>query len=221
MSKLIAFLAVVSLFTVFGCGSSSTGPSANDDYLPMAVGNQWNYSLSGYVSTVGSTDTTFLSGSNFTHVIGTTTHQQGFQLYTIKDSLITIMTTPDTVFTHTTVTMNYAHKTDSEWRMYDDTTSTDYELFMKLPVTVDDTWIPETAEPTVSRTVLSLSASVTVPAGSYANCANLRDTDSLEPTFYFDLFLSRGTGAVKYLIHETDLNGTVYMAYSLTSSTII
>ncbi|MCK4806825.1 MAG: hypothetical protein KAT09_04220 [Candidatus Aegiribacteria sp.] len=220
MRKLIAFLAVISLFTVFGCGSSSTGPSGNDDYLPMAVGNQWNYSLSGYVSTIGSADTTVLSGSNVTQVIGTTTHQQGFELYTIKDSLITIMTTPDTVFTHTTVTMNYAHNTDSEWRMYDDTTSTDYELFMKLPVTLDDTWIPDTSEPTISRTVISLSASVSVPAGSYTNCANLRDTDSTEPDLYFDLFLSRGTGAVKYLAHATDLNGTVHMAYDLTNSTI-
>ncbi len=220
MLKLVTFLAVISLLAVVGCGSDSTGPSENDDYLPIAIGNQWDYSLSGYVSTIGSVDTTFLSGSNITQVIGTTTHQQGFQLYTIKDSLITTMTTPDTVFTHTTITMNYANRTDSEWRMYDDTTSTDYELFMKHPLTLGDTWIPDTTEPTTSRAVLSLSASVTVPAGSFTSCANLRDTDSLEPSFYFDLFLSKGTGAVRYLIHETDLNGTVYMAYDLTSSTI-
>lgn len=220
MRKLVAILAVAFLLAIFGCGNDTTGPSENDDYLPMAVGNLWNYSLSGYVSTTSSTDTIILSGSNTTEIVGTTTHQQGFQLYIAKDSLITIMTTPDTVFTHTTVTTNFVHKADSEWRMYDDTTTTDYELFMKLPVTLGDSWIPETDEPTISRTVLSLSASVTVPAGSFASCANLRDTDSLEPTYYFDLFLSRGTGAVKYLVHETDLDGTVYMVYDLTGSTI-
>ncbi|MCK4506695.1 MAG: hypothetical protein KAW14_13855 [Candidatus Aegiribacteria sp.] len=91
---------------------------------------------------------------------------------------------------------------------------------MKLPVTLGDTWVPNSDEPTITRTVLSLSASVTVPAGSYTSCANLRDTDSEEPDFYFDLFFSRGTGVVKHLYYVTDSDGTIHMAYNLTSSII-
>lgn len=219
MRKFVIVLAVTLLFVIFGCGSDSTGPSANDDYLPLAVGNQWSYSLNGYVTNTDA-DTIVITGSNINKITGTTTHQQGFQLYTVRDSLITIMTTPDTTFTTTTVTMNYIQETDTEIRMYDDTTTTDYELFIKLPVTLGDSWIPEIDEPTVTRTVLSLSASAIVPAGTYSSCANFRDTDSEEPGFYFDLFLSRGTGVVKYVINDTDSNGTVYMAYDLLSSTI-
>lgn len=219
MRILVAVLAVALLLTAFACGSSSTGPSGNDDYLSLTVGNQWSYSLNGYV-TFNDADTTFITGSNFNIITGTTTHQQGFELYAMRDSLITIMTTPDTTFTTTNVTMNYIQKTDTEFIIYDDTTTTDYELFIKLPVTLDDTWTPEIDEPTVTRTVLSLSASAVVPAGTYSSCANLRDTDSEEPNFYFDLFLARGTGVAKYIISETDSDGTIYMAYDLLSSTI-
>ncbi len=219
MRILIAILTLISLLSIFGCGNDSTGPSENEDYLPMSVGNQWNYSLSGYTVSTGA-DTTYLTGSNVTQIIGTTTHQQGFELYTIQDSTTTIWTNPDTSFTYTETMTVYAHKTDTELRMYDDTTTTDYELFMILPLTLGDTWTPDTTEPTISRTVLSLSASVTVPAGTFASCANLRDTDSAEPGFYFDLFLSKGTGVVEYLINMVDSYGTIYMAYSLTSSTI-
>ncbi len=212
MRKLIAmFTVVASLLIVFGCGDDSTGPSGNTDYLPMAVGNQWNYSLSGYISEAGA-DTVFISGSNISKVLEVTTHEQGFQLYVIQDST----TTADTTFTKIT----YLNKTDTEWRMYDDTTSTEYELFMKLPVTLGDGWIPNADEPTIMRTVLSVSETVTVPAGTYTDCANLRDSDSQEPDFSFDLFLSRGTGAVKYTINDTDSTGTVYMSYDLTSSII-
>ncbi len=219
MRKFLVFSAVISLLTVFGCGNDSTGPSANDDYMPMAVGNQWNYSLSGYYITAAA-DTITISGSNITEVLGVTTHQQGFQLYTLQDSTTTIMTTPDTSSTSTDASIVYAYDADTEWRIYDDTTSTDYELLMKLPVILGDSWIPDTPEPTITRTVLSLSASVTVPAGTYTSCANLRDTDSTEPDFYFDLVFSRGTGVVKYLINVTDSTGTIHLVYNLSSSII-
>ncbi len=220
MRKLIAmFTVVASLLIVFGCGNDSTDPSENSDYLPVAVGNQWNYSLSGYISEAGS-DTTIISGSNISKILEETTHQQGFQLYAIQDSMTTIMTTPDTTMTFTNTSMTYAHKADTEWRFYDDTTSTDYEIFMKLPVTLGDGWVPNTDEPTIMRTVLSVSETVTVPAGTYTDCANLRDSDSQEPDFYFDSYFSRGTGVVRFIISDTDSTGTVYMSYDLTSSTI-
>ncbi|MCD4848368.1 MAG: hypothetical protein K8R76_09265 [Candidatus Aegiribacteria sp.] len=215
MRKFIAMFTVVSLLIVFGCGDDSTGPSGNTDYLPMAVGNQWNYSMSGYISLAGA-DTTIISGSCISKVLEVTTHQGGFQLYAIQDSTTTIL--PDTTLTHTDTF--YAHKADTEWRFYDDTISTDYEIFMKLPVSLGDGWIPDTDEPTIMRTVLSVSDTVTVPAGTYTDCANLRDSDSQEPDFYFDLLFSRGTGVVRYIVNNADSNGTVYMSYDLTSSII-
>ena len=219
MRKLLAISTVISLLVVFGCGNDSTGPSGNTDYLPMAVGNQWNMSLSGYIAEAGA-DTIIVSGSNITKVLETTTHQQGFQLYVLQDSSTTIMTTPDTTSTNTNTLLKYAHKADTEWRMYDDTISTDYEIFLKLPVTLGDGWIPNTDDPTIMRTVLSISDTVIVPAGTYTDCAKLRDSDSQEPDFYFERYFSRGTGVVKYLINETDSSGTSYMSYDLTSSII-
>ena len=219
MRKLLAISTVISLLVVFGCGNDSTGPSENSDYLPMAVGNQWNWSLSGYIAEAGA-DTIIVSGSNIKKVLETTTHQQGFQLYVLQDSTTTIMTTPDTTFTNTNTLLTYAHKADTEWRMYDDTTSTDYEIFLKLPVTLGDGWIPNADDPTIMRTVLSISDTIIVPAGTYTDCAKLRDSDSQEPDSYFEIYFSRGTGVVKYLINETDSSGTIYMSYDLTSSII-
>ncbi|NOQ22180.1 MAG: hypothetical protein GQ565_05980 [Candidatus Aegiribacteria sp.] len=219
MRKLVAMFTVISLLIVFGCGNDSTGPSENGDYMPLAAGNQLNFTLSGYFVPT-SADTTVISGSQSVKVLEVTTHQQGFQLYAIQDITTMIMTTPDTSITTVETDTIYAHKTDTELRMYDDTTSTDYELLLKLPVTLAESWIPESDEPTTTRTVLSLSASVTVPAGTFATCANLRDTDSTEPDFYFHMFFSKGTGLVKYVNYETDSDGAIYLVSELTSSII-
>ena len=130
------------------------------------------------------------------------------------------MTTPDTSFTMIETMLGYVHESDTELRLYDDTTSTDYQLFLKLPVTLGDTWVPHVTEPTITRTVLSLSASITVPAGSFTSCANLRDLDSSEPGFYIDVFLSGGSGIIKSIASMTHLNNTMYIVSELNSSII-
>jgi hypothetical protein len=219
MSAIKTGFAVLLLMLLFSCGEDSTGPSAPGDYLPLSVGNQWNYSISGYMKTTDR-DSFPITGTKLTSIAGLTTHQSGFDLYVLKDSSYTIVTTPDTTFTNTEVITEYICKTDTEYRIYKDTVTTDYELLLKLPVVLNDSWVPKPDEPTVTRRVQSTTSSITVPAGSYSDCVDLRDTDTAEPGTAFDIYISRGDGAVEFIVMMDDSTQTMYMDFKLTSSIV-
>jgi len=51
---------------------------------------------------------------------------------------------------------------------------------------------------------VSLTASVTVAAGSFSNCAIIRETDSTEPDEKWDQYLHRGTGIISDRITQGD-----------------
>jgi hypothetical protein len=209
MSAIKTVIAVLLLTMLFSCGKDSTGPSDPGDYLPLSVGNQWIYSMSGYLK-MATRDSLLITGAKLTVITGLTTHQSGYDLYVLKDSTTMSVTMPDTTIT----------KTDTEYRIYDDTVTTEYEILLKLPVVLNDSWVPESDEPTVTRTVRSVTSNITVPAGSYSDCVYLRDTDTAKPGSYFDFYISRGNGAVEFTIQMVDSTNTMFMDFDLTSSVI-
>jgi len=219
MSIIKTVIAVFSLLLLFSCGEDSTGPSDPGDYLPLSVGNQWNYSISGYMKTTDR-DSFPITGTKLTAITGSTSHQSGFDLYMLKDSSCTVVTTPDTTYTNTEVITEYICRTDTEYRIYEDTVTTDYELLMKLPVVLNDSWVPKPDEPTITRTVHSTTTDITVPAGSYSDCVDLRDTDTAEPGTAFDIYISRGNGAVEFVVAMDDSTQTMHLDFKLTSSTV-
>jgi hypothetical protein len=220
MSVMKTVIAISLLLLLFSCDKDSTGPSDPGDYLPLSVGNLWSYSMSGYMKTATIRDSLLVTGTKLTVVTGLTSHQSGFDLYVLKDSTTMSVTMPDTTITNTEVSIDYICKTDTEYRIYDDTVTTEYEILLKLPVVLNDSWVPESDEPTVTRTVRSVTSSITVPAGSYSDCVYLRDTDTAKPGSYFDLYISRGDGAVEFTIQMVDSTYTTYMDFDLTSSVV-
>jgi len=219
MNAIKTVVTVLLLTMLFSCGKDSTGPSDPGDYLPLSVGNQWIYSMSGYLK-MATRDSLLITGAKLTVITGLTTHQSGFDLYVLKDSTTMSVTMPDTTITNTEVSTDYICKTDTEYRIYDDTVTTEYEILLKLPVVLNDSWVPESDEPTVTRTVRSVTSNITVPAGSYSDCVYLRDTDTAKPGSYFDIYISRGNGAVEFTIQMVDSTNTMFMDFDLTSSVV-
>jgi len=219
MKYLIPFLFLMALLMTIGCGSSSTGPTPPADYVPLTLGNTWNYSVDGYVY-VTDQDTITITGTSTQTILAVVMHQQGFELYEFQNVGTITMTTPDTTITSTDTTSSFIYETDTELRAYDDTVSTYYELVFPLPVVLGDTWLPDSEDPNVTREVMSVTETVSVPAGTYTNCALLSDTDSEAPDAVFYMYFAPGLGNVRQVIADADSSSTSYVEVVLTSSII-
>jgi hypothetical protein len=219
MRYFIPLLFLASVLMTIGCGSSSTGPTPPGDYVPLTLGNTWNYSVEGYAYSP-SQDTITITGTSTQTITAIVMHQQGFELYEFLNVGVITITTPDTTITSTDTTSMFIYETDTELRVYDDTISTYYELAFPLPVVLGDTWLPDSEDPTVTREVMSVTETVSVPAGNYTNCALMSDTDSEDPGAVFDMYFCPGLGNIKQVVADADSASTSYMEVVLTSSII-
>ncbi len=216
-------LAAAAALAMTGCGSDSTGPSSgggSGDWLPLAVGNQWVYSLNGTWRSATDQDTVWTTGTFTVELTGETTHEQGFSLFVVRDVSTTTMNNGDTSFTYTDTTFSYTRNDGSEVQTYDDLVSTDYTTILRLPLTVGESWNPDPDEPTTVREVMSLSESVSVPSGSFSGCARIRDTDTQFPDNYIDFYFARGVGSVYEQAVIQDEFGTGEYIVQLTSYSV-
>jgi len=170
-------LCIAALFFVLsGCGSDSPsgpGQGAGDAaYYPLSVGNQWIYDRDGGI-TVGGITTTTISGMEVTEITGMVPHGLGFDVY-VQDYSITdtIETIGQTMIVDTTYT-TYVRITDQGFYSYGNLFESDSSGFVPFPLQVGATW-QFSENPPMTAEILSLSESVTVPAGSFDNCLELR-----------------------------------------------
>ena len=196
--KKFAFTSCTLLIAfLFACGGDTTGPGSapEGDWMPMTVGNWWNYAYDGFVFIGTSADSFALSGSDERRVTDLLQHQGGFGVYEFRSLSEMILTNPDTTMTYADTQFVYIRNTGDEIRAYPDTVSTDYDLFALLPLTLGESWLIQPGD-THENEVTSLSASVTVPAGSFSGCAVITRTDTAEPTYQWDSYFHDGTGIV-------------------------
>ena len=205
--KKCAFASVALLIAfLFACGGDTTGPgpSPEGDWMPMTVGNWWNYVYDGFTFFGTSTDTFDISGSAERRVIALLGHQGGFQVYECRSLSEMILTNPDTTMVYADTQFIYIRNTGDEIRAYQDTVSTDYNLVALLPLTLGESWLTQPGD-TDENEVTSMNASVTVPAGSFSNCAVITQTDTAEPTFQLDSYWSDGMGVVRDFVKLGDM----------------
>ena len=209
MKKLAIASAAILITLVFSCGDSSTGPgpSPEEDWLPLTVGNWWNGTYDGFmiIDTIIDTraDTFDVSGSMERSVTALLEHHEGFQVYELRALTELIFTNPDTTRVYSDTQFIYIRETSDELRGYQDTVSTYYELIALLPLTMGESWLQYPDETAVYE-VTSLNSSVTVPAGSFSACAVITLTDPDQPDSQQDSYLHDGTGFV--WDHVTDGN---------------
>ncbi len=197
MKITLMLFSAAMLLTVFSCGNSSTGPNPppEGDWMPLTVGNWWNYDMDGFMIPGSSPDTLIVGGTFNRTITALLNHSGGFEVYEFRTVMNMTFTSPDTVYTDVDTTYLYIRNTVDEIQGYDDTVSTDYLLLAPLPLTLNETWNP-LQDSTEVREVVSLDASLTVTAGSFSNCAIIRETDPTEPDEQWDEYLHRGTGII-------------------------
>lgn len=202
MKSKAVFLAALVLAVVLGaCGSSSTDPSEPGDWMPLAVGNWWNLSLDGYWMDMYG-DTVLWGGSFDRAITAQLDHQGGFQVYEFRTIMHLVNTSPDTTWSSLDTFYVYLRNTGEELRRYDDTVSADYELIALFPLTLGETWY-ESPGSTIMYEVTSLDAAASVPAGTFGNCAVIRETRTDMPGSYsWDSYLHRGTGVVLEILDD-------------------
>lgn len=208
-------LALAGWLIIAGCGTDSSGPSADPDYFPISLGNQWDYDVDGYF-TDAKGDTLTADGSYVRKVTKTVTHENGLVLFELVSSFSMSVELPDTVVVWSDTSYSYTFDADSELLAYDDTLSSDYEIVMKFPPVAGETWEPF-ADSTVIREVVSISASISVPSGNYTDCIHLRDTDTAYPDFLWNMYVAEGIGPASFLIEEADSNSFSHMEIKLES----
>ncbi len=204
--KKFAFASVALVIAfLFACGGDTTGPgpAPEGDWMPLTVGNWWNFDYDGFMLMGTRADSFVVSGSTERRVTALLQHQGGFGVYELRLQSETILTNPDTTMAFADTQFVYIRNTGDELRAYEDTVSTDYDLVALLPLTLGESWLTQPGD-THENEVTSLNASVTVPAGSFSNCAVITQTDTSEPTFQLDSYFHDGTGVVRDFVKQGD-----------------
>lgn len=220
--RILATLAIpFAALLLLGCGDDSTGPGepGEDDWLPLAVGNSWNYSTEGLMVSEG--DSTDIEGVFEREITCKVSHQQGFDVWELESMLeMTFHPREGSSYTVTDTSYSYVYLDDTELRLYEDTITTEYQLMLMLPLEVGDTWYPFPDDTTVVREVMSISASVTVPAGSFTGCSHVRDTDSTAPESESAIYFARGVGSLREVTDDIDEQNSLYIESVLVSYTV-
>jgi len=201
--------AMLIALLLAACGDEdSTGPSGgSDDYLPLAVGNYWDYDMNGtLVSSAG--DTTYINGQFSRDMFGTTDHQQGFQVYAVEQQ--TQIDAPDTTVIYADTV--YVYETEEVVRVYQDTVTADYTLYLQMPLDVGDSWTSDSLE---TMTVMSLTSTVETSLGTYSDCAHLQLTFADDPDRMENLYLAPGVGLVKQTFYDEEPAATESITFSI------
>ena len=197
MRRMVPGLLAAMLYAM-SCGAGDpVGPDGEGDWLPMAVGNRWVYAVENvFVSSDTDDDTSYVTGVNVVTVTGLTTHLDGFDLFVLSDSTVVTVTNPDTTFVVTTALTDYVRAADEGVWVYPDTFTSYTVHELDLPLVTGGFWQPYPGSP-ATRTVTSKSVTVTVPAGTFADCAQLTDVDPEAPTWASSRLYARGVGLVQ------------------------
>ncbi len=173
--KKLCFLLIIGILISLACEDSNPIESSNGEdakYYPLAVGNEWVYGRDGTMSLSG-TQIATITGACTTEITGTSTHSDEFEVfiqeYTVTD---TIAMYGDTIYTDSTFT-TYVRVTDDGLYGYAHLTDTDSSWVIPFPLQNGATW-DFSDDPPMTASILSMSANVTVTAGSFDNCLEMQ-----------------------------------------------
>ncbi len=181
MKKIYSVVIFLVAVTVSSCGSSDPiGPSSGGDseYYPLSVGNVWMYDRSGSIAS-GGVQVGTVSGEIKLEITGTATHSEGFDVYVQEYSISDTTVINSQTFISDSTYTEYMRITDDGMYGYSNLTDTDSSFTVPFPLQAGATWTFSEEPPTTGE-ILSMSVAVTVMAGSFDNCMEMRTvwTDS-------------------------------------------
>lgn len=197
MKKLLLFVPFV--LYIFGCGGAV-------NYYPLSVGNTWDYSIAG---TITSPDTTFeTTGSQNVEITEETTLDDGTEVF--EQMTITTMVDPDTTVD---TTYTYTEETEDYILGYDDKADTTADTWLELPIEDGNTW---DVNDDMSAVVLG-KEDVSVPAGDYGDCWEIGYITDSDTVF---VYFADGIGMVRQYFEFTDGDVTVETDIELEDSNV-
>ncbi len=172
MKVAVSVFVALLLILVAACGDDPFDPAQGDDsrFYPLAVGNIWNYSRIGTYN-VDSLSYT-VTGASTVRITGTAEHSGGFQVF-VEETMVADTIQGLMVITNTDT--SYIRVTDDGFFGYPELDSTDSSWTVPFPLVAGMIW-PFSTEPSMTGEILSMTEDVTVPAGSYEDCAEMRTT---------------------------------------------
>ncbi len=180
--KTMFILSTALILTAFACGGSNNpaGPTPGNDseFYPLAVGNIWMYDCSGTISLSGVQMGT-ISGITEVEITGTETHSEGFDVFVQVNAVCDTTEMYGQTFVTDSTFTEYIRITDAGLYGYSNLTNTDSSFTVPFPLQDGATWTFAEEPPTTGE-ILSMSANVTVGAGSFENCMEMQTvwTDS-------------------------------------------
>lgn len=186
------------LLLLAACGNSTLGPANSEDWFPLTIGNWWLYDIDG--SSIYGADTLIYAGSIERRITDLIDHQDGFLVYELRSIANITITEPDTSTTSADTSFVYLSHTSDELKLYSSTYSSQYEILMKYPVTLNETWMQPDSSSDLYE-VTDISAFTCVPAGHFSNCAVI--TESCWQASTVEHIYHRGTGKLK-TVFSTD-----------------
>lgn len=198
-------LLIPTIVLIIGCGGDAV-------YFPLAVGNQWEYSITQTI-TLTLPDTSWENtGNSVTEITAQTTLDNGNSVL----ELVTTTTWDDTLMTDTTVT-TYVEETEDYMLIYDNKADTAPDTSLMLPIEIANTWTVYSDSADTMTAYVVGKAIVTVPADSYDDCWQIEytfggglNTDWFAPDF----------GVVRHNYEMVDSNSTIEFLKELESVTI-
>jgi hypothetical protein len=168
--RIVTIVFAASLF--LACGDDPFNPGQNDDsrFYPLAVGNTWNYTRFGTYN-IDSLSYTIV-GSSTVNITGTAQHSGGFQVF-VEETMIS--DTIQGLMVVETADTSYIRVTSAGFFGYPGISSTDSSWTVPFPLITGMVWAFQT-EPAVTGEILSLTADVSVPAGNFQDCLEMRTT---------------------------------------------
>ena len=199
---MLAFLLVSILLLVAACGNSTSGPSSSEGWFPLAVGNWWLYDVDG-ISIQGQ-DTLTYSGSLINRITSLQEHADGFQVYELRSISDINSTSSGNSLTTADTSSVYLQQTAEEFRLYYSTLSSQYDILIKFPVTLGETWLSPDSFPGGFE-VTGFDEFIYVPAGGFSNCAVI--SEAMSPQFVLERSYHEGTGMIELHVSSPFYSG--------------
>jgi hypothetical protein len=210
MKKLLILTVAAIVCLIMGCKSST------EDYYPMSVGSQWDYS--GYMlygTTTPPTDT-FQTMTVTTVAQAKTTLTSGEEVIPFQSTVITRLFFP-TVRTDTSIGKSYVRESGDVILGYDSLSTSIPDTLMVMPLEANKTWHNG------SNVIVLVvgQEDVMVAAGTYKNAWKIKYTSvSGSDTMETFQWYAKGVGAVKTHYEYTESGYNMIFNQELLSATI-
>ena len=210
MKKLLILTIAVVFCLIMGCKKSGS-----EDYFPMSVGSQWEYSGYMLYGTTNPPTDTMQTMTSTTVAQAKTNLTSGEEVTPFQTTTIRHRTFP-IVTTDTSVGTGYVRESGDVILSYDSLSSTVPDTLLTLPLEANKTWHngPNSTALVVGQ------EDVTVAAGTYnawkIKYTTVSGTDTMEMFQWF----AKGIGLVKTHSEYTELEFNFISNQELTSATI-